>query len=63
MIVSYGIFKKLIGKKKMRVRSWTSPSGPGPQGQYISGPDMEGQGQVHKKSPGPGPDQTSDSLV
>ena len=32
------------------------------QGQYISGPNMEGQGQVHKKSPRPGPDQTSDSL-
>ena len=33
------------------------------QGQYICGPDMEGQGQVHKNSPGPGPDRTSDSLV
>ena len=33
------------------------------QGQYICGPDMEGQGQVHKNSPGPGPDQTLDSLL
>ena len=53
-------------------RSWTGPALDRPlwprssegqgQGQYICGPDMEGQGQVHKNSPGPGPDRTSDSL-
>ena len=43
--------KNLIRKKK----DWG-------QGQYICGPDMEGHGQVHKNSPGPGPDRTSDSL-
>ena len=32
------------------------------QGHCICGPDMEGQGQVRQKSPGPGPDRTSDSL-
>ena len=55
-----------------RARSWTGPALDWPlwpqssegqgQGQYICGPDMEDQGQVHKNSPGPGPDRTSDSL-
>jgi hypothetical protein len=53
-------------------RSWTGPALAWPlwprssegqgQGHYICGPDMEGQGQVRQKSPGPGPDRPSDSL-
>ena len=32
------------------------------QVQLMTGPDLEGQVQVRKKCPGPGPDRTSDSL-
>ena len=66
--------RKLSYVKKMTgARSWTGPTLAWPlwprssegqgQGHYICGPDMEGQGQVRQKSPGPGPDRPSDSLV
>ena len=51
-------------------RFWTGPALAWPlwpwssegQGHYISGPDMEGQGQVWQKSPRPGLDWPLDSL-
>ena len=55
--VSY-VTIKINWKKKTRVRSWTGPA----LDQPLWPRSSEGQGQVHEKNPGPGPDWTLDSL-